>query len=76
MMTMAQEFFCLTPFSDRALPAQELAERLTQWGAKAAVCESVEEGIRMAQQAAGEDGVVVFFGSLYLAGAVRDCFLN
>lgn len=76
MMPMASEFFCLTPFSERALPAAELAACLTQWGAKATPCETVEEGIGAALAAAGEKGIVVSFGSLYLAGAVRDAFLN
>lgn len=76
MMPMAKEFFCLTPFSDRALPAAELTARLTEWGGKAACCESVEEGIEKAVAAAGKDGAVVCFGSLYLAGAVRETFFN
>jgi len=76
MMPMAKEFFCLTPFSERALPAAELTARLTQWGAKATCCGSVEEGIRMALASAGKDGAVVSFGSLYLAGAVREAFMK
>jgi len=76
MMPMAQEFFCLTPFSERALPAAELTARLTDWGAKATCCDTVEEGIQRALAAAGKDGAVVSFGSLYLAGAVREAFLK
>jgi len=76
MMPMAKEFFCLTPFSERALPAVSLAARLNEWGGKATPCETVEEGIEKALRSAGKDGVVVSFGSLYLAGAVRDAFLN
>lgn len=76
MMPMAQEFFCLTPFSERALPAAELAACLSEWGAKATSCERVEDGIAKALEAAGKDGVVVSFGSLYLAGAVRDTYLK
>lgn len=76
MLPMAQEFFCLTPFSERALPAAELAALLTELGGKATVCETVEEGVEKARNAAGKDGVVVSFGSLYLAGAVRETYLN
>lgn len=76
MMPMAKEFFCLTPFSERALPAAELTVRITEWGGTATCCETVEEGIEKALASAGADGAVVSFGSLYLAGAVRDAFLK
>jgi len=76
MMPMAKEFFCLTPFSERALPAVSLAARLNEWGGKATPCETVEEGIEKALACAGKEGVVVSFGSLYLAGAVRDAYLK
>lgn len=74
MMPCAQEFVCLTPVSDRALPAQALADYLTEQGAKARACGDIPDGIRAALTAAGEDGVVIAFGSLYLAGAVRTAF--
>lgn len=74
MMPCAQEFICLTPVSDRALPAQALAEYLTERGAKARACAGIPAGIRAALDAAGEDGAVIAFGSLYLAGAVRTAF--
>ena len=76
LMPLAQEFVCLTPANERALPAGELAEHLRLRGAKAAACDAVEEGILAARAAAGEDGVVVAFGSLYLAGVVRKAFMD
>ena len=74
MMPCAQEFVCLTPVSGRALGADALAEYLTRHGARACSCAGVPAGIRRALTAAGEDGVVIAFGSLYLAGAVRTDF--
>ena len=74
MMPCAKEFVCLTPVSDRALPAQALADYLTERGARARACADIPSGIRMALTAAGEDGAVIAFGSLYLAGAVRTAF--
>ena len=71
LMPLAQEFVCLTPVNDRALPAEELAEYLREHGAKAIACDTVESGILAAKAAAGEDGIVTAFGSLYLAGVVR-----
>jgi len=71
VMPCAQRFFCLTPDSDRAMPAEKLAEFLRSKGAEAEACDSAAEGIRAAIAAARADGAVVAFGSLYQAGAVR-----
>lgn len=68
---LAREFVCLTPPSDRALPAKKLAAYLSGRGARAHAEADIASGIRAARGAAGEDGAVVAFGSLYLAGAVR-----
>lgn len=76
MMPVAQEFVCLTPISDRALGADVLADYLTKQGAKARACEDIAAGIHQALIVAGEDGIVIAFGSLYLAGAVRTAFLT
>ena len=69
---LAKRFVCVTPDSDRALPASELAELLSGKGYHAVPCADVPEGIRAALSYG--DGPVVIFGSLYMAGAVRDCF--
>lgn len=71
MLPLAQEFICLTPDSERALPAGEFAEYLRSLGARAEACDDVSAGIRAALDAAGSAGCVVAFGSLYLAGSVR-----
>jgi dihydrofolate synthase/folylpolyglutamate synthase len=76
LMPVAQEFVCLTPVNERALPAEKLAEYLRRQGAKAVACKAVEEGLLTARKAAGEDGIVVAFGSLYLAGVVRKEFFR
>ena len=70
----AKEFVCVTPDSPRRLTARELADWLTARGHRAAACETIAEGVREAVRRAGPDGCVVAFGSLYLAGRVRDCF--
>lgn len=74
MTPYAREFVCLTPLSDRALPAKELAGYLEAQGAKAVACEDIEKGIITALAKTREGGAVVAFGSLYLAGAVRKSF--
>jgi len=67
----ATSFVCLTPFSDRALSAEDFAAFLQEKGIPAVACTTVEEGLKTAMDQAGEDGAIVSFGSLYLAGAVR-----
>lgn len=74
ILPYAREFFTLTPDNPRALSAEDLARELRSRGAQATACAQVEEGVTAAMEAAGENGVVVIFGSLYLAGAVRTEF--
>ena len=71
VLPLAERFVCVTPESARSLPAGELCEFLRARGAKAEACESIDDGILKALLATGEDGRVVAFGSLYMAGAVR-----
>ena len=73
-LPLAREFVCLTPLSDRALPASDLAAYLADQGAQAYPEDNIPAGIRAALDAAGEDGVVVAVGSLYLVGAIRTAF--
>ena len=67
----AQEFVCLTPFSGRALDKVHFAEYLGTQGLRASVADDVDSGIKLAEELAGKDGVVVGFGSLYIAGYIR-----
>ena len=72
---VADEYICVTPAnSPRALPAEELAELLTEFGKKATACESIKDGVAAALDAAGPDGMVCATGSMYIAGPVRACF--
>ncbi len=72
--TAADEYVCVTPASERALPAEKLAEFLRRYGKPVTVCEDIPAGVEAASDAAGEDGVACAVGSLYMAGAVRACF--
>ena len=69
---LVQEFVCITPDNPRRLMAEELAAHLQGVGAKATACETVEDGVRMARQLAGTDGVVLCFGSLYSIGSIKE----
>ena len=70
----AQEFICVTPDSNRALPAAELADLLREKGFPARACDTTEDAVRTCL--AIQERPVVAFGSLYMAGAVRKAFFE
>ena len=72
VMPLVDRFVCITPPNPRKLEAVELAEHLNRAGAKATACGSIEDGVKMALQEAGETGVVLCFGSLYTIGAIKE----
>ena len=72
MLPYIREFVCITPPNPRKLDASELAEHLRRVGATATPCESIEDGVRMAIEKAGSDGVVLCFGSLYTIGDIKN----
>lgn len=75
MAEVAEAFVCLHADSDRAFGAQELARRIEETlGLAAYPAASAQEGCALAQQLAGEQGVVCALGSLYLAGEIRSVF--
>ena len=71
MVHIAREIVTVTPDTPRAMPAAEYASHLNEQGGCARAAESLAEGLAMAMQMAGEDGVVIAAGSLYFAGALR-----
>lgn len=71
ILPLAREFYTITPDSERAMPAAELAAWLEERGAKSTPCGSVREGIDRALAAAGPEGAVCACGSLYMIGEVR-----
>jgi len=66
LIPFAEQFFCLTPDSPRALKAAELADFLRSRGAKASICNCAEDAMKAAK---GRDTLAC--GSLYLAGEIR-----
>ena len=71
MIHIARDIVTVTPDTPRALPADEYAAALNACGANAAAAPTLADGLRMAIDLAGEDGVVIAAGSLYFAGALR-----
>lgn len=75
LLPTAAAFFCLTPCSERALPAEALAEYLRKQGADAVAYATIESGLQEALTFAERENVpVVACGSLYMAGAIREAF--
>ena len=72
VMPLVDRFVCITPPNPRKLEAEQLARYLRQAGAQAQASESILGGVKQAMDLAGEDGVVLCFGSLYSIGGIRD----
>ena len=70
----ADAWVCVTPDSERALPAAELGAALARFGKPVTVSADIPAGVSTAMEQAGEDGAVCAVGSLYMAGAIRACF--
>ena len=66
----AGEFITITPANPRALPAEQLAEYLRQFGKPVTPCASAYDGVKLALEHAGRDGVVLCYGSLYMIGDI------
>lgn len=67
----AKAFVTVTPHNPRAMDAKQLCEALVRLGCRAVAAESVPDGVRLARETAGKDGIVCALGSLYLLGDVR-----
>lgn len=75
--SLAEFIFTITPPNkERALPAFELAKEVREYNSNVTAADSVEEALEMARLMAGEDGVVLAFGSLSYMGKLRTCFEN
>ena len=73
---VADEYVCIAPDSQRALPAEELGKFLEKYGKDVNVCESIKDGVSMALDIAGDDPdtMICAVGSLYSVGEIRACF--
>lgn len=72
VMPLVDRFVCITPPNPRKLDAALLAQYLRQAGARADAWDNVTDAVKQAMTLAGEDGVVLCFGSLYSIGEIRD----
>lgn len=71
LAALAPQAVTLTPNSPRALAGEELAKALGQHGCRVQACPSAQSGLAKAKALAGDDGIVICAGSLYVAGEMR-----
>lgn len=76
MAPYVSAFVTVTPDNPRAMKATALAEALSVYGKPAVACDSIAAGVAEAGRLAGDDGVVLAFGSLYMVGDVRAAVLG
>ena len=75
VMPYIQKFVCITPPNPRKLEGKELAKYLCNKGADAVGTDTIEDGVKLALELAGQDGVILCFGSLYSIGSIRDAYI-
>ncbi len=69
----AQIFTVETPNNPRALPAEALANAVALYNPHVQAAKSLEEAVKMAQEAAKSQDVIVAFGSLSYLGELNRC---
>jgi dihydrofolate synthase/folylpolyglutamate synthase len=74
LLPLADTVWVTQPPSERALPAQRLAELCAPFGKTMQVCPSVKEALMAAAQKAQGDDLICVMGSLYLVGEVLALF--
>ena len=73
----AECIFTITPPGNpRALGALELAQTVSKYNKKVTSSDSVEEALEMARLIAGDDGVIIAFGSLSYLGKMLELVKN
>jgi dihydrofolate synthase/folylpolyglutamate synthase len=72
---VSEVIVCTAP-SPRALPASELAGAAAEVGLAATIAPSVESAVEQAISAAGDSGMVVVAGSLYVVGEARELLVG
>jgi dihydrofolate synthase/folylpolyglutamate synthase len=70
MSQFASEFVTLTPDNPRAMKSADLKAYLQRFGKPVYACDTAAQGVAMAKELAGKDGVVLAYGSLYMLGDV------
>ena len=72
MAQYVSQFVTVTPPNPRALSAQDLKAYLERFGKPITACDTVAEGVALAKELAGREGVVLAYGSLYMVGDIEN----
>lgn len=72
MAQFAARFVTVAPPHPRALPARELKGYLERFGRPVTACDNIAQGVDLAKEQAGPDGVVLAYGSLYMVGEIEN----
>jgi len=76
LLPLADEFFCVTPDSPRALPAEDLAACVRRLGGAARACPSLGAALAAVFHGTGPEDVICMCGSLYMIGEIRECLIQ
>ena len=71
VLHLAKGFITVTPDSERALPAKDLAMFINNYCKNVSIGDTIEEAVETSLAAASPDDVVCAFGSLYCIGRIR-----
>ena len=71
ILPLAKEFVTVRANLPRAMPAEELAARITALGGTAQAAPSISAGVALAQSLAGANGSICALGTLYFSADVR-----
>ncbi len=69
---LAERYIAVQPNHPRAMKAEQLRDQLAQTGKPAAAAPSILEGVALAVEQAGLDGVVCAIGSFYMSSDIRE----
>lgn len=69
---ITDRFIATQPDNPRKLPAEELAQLLTKQGASCKIADNAEKAFTMALEYTPAPEVILFAGSLYLIGEIRE----
>lgn len=70
--SITNRFIAAEPDNPRKLPAERLAEILKEKGADCQIASSAKEAVRMALDQKGDADLILFAGSLYLIGEIKE----
>jgi len=73
---LAEDIITVTPNSDRALPAETLAQNLENYCKNVSISDTIVNAVEKSLKIAPKDGVICAFGSLYYIGEIRSVLMN